>query len=132
MMKKYLLLAGLSALAIACGDNASDKKSEDTKAATETPAPAPAAAEEEDKGIALIAGSDCLTCHKVNEKAIGPAYIEVAKKYTADDATITSLAGKIIKGGSGVWGEIPMTPHPQVSEDDAKSMVKYILSLKNQ
>lgn len=132
MMKKYLLLAGISAMAIACGDSASEKKTEETKAATETPAPAPAPAEADDKGITLIAGSDCLTCHKVNEKAIGPAYIDVAKKYTADDATIALLAGKIIKGGSGNWGEIPMTPHPQVTEDDAKTMVKYILSLKNQ
>lgn len=85
---------------------------------------------DEEKGIELIAGSDCLTCHKVNEKAIGPSYQDVANKYTTDDATISDLAGKIIKGGSGVWGEVPMTPHPQVSEDDAKIMVKYILSLK--
>jgi cytochrome c len=132
MMKKYLLLAGISALAIACGNNASEKKAEETKATTETPAPAPEAAAQDDQGIALIAGSDCLTCHKVNEKAIGPAYIDVAKKYTADDATIGTLAAKIIKGGSGNWGEVPMTPHPQVTEADAKTMVKYILSLKNQ
>ncbi|ULQ54538.1 c-type cytochrome [Flavihumibacter fluvii] len=131
-MKKYLLMAGISALAIACGGNPSEKKAEDSKATTEAPAPAPEPAAQDDKGIELIAASDCLTCHKVNEKAIGPAYVDVAKKYTADDATIATLAGKIIKGGSGNWGEVPMTPHPQVTEDDAKTMVKYILSLKNQ
>lgn len=132
MMKKYLLLAGISALAIACGNNAEEKKTEEAKPATEAAAPAAAPAATDDKGIELIAASDCLTCHKVNEKAIGPAYVDVAKKYTADDATIATLAGKIIKGGSGNWGEVPMTPHPAVTEDDAKTMVKYILSLKNQ
>lgn len=129
-MKKVLFLASISALAIACGNNSGEeKKKEEPKAATEQAAPAPAA---DDKGVELIAANDCLTCHKVNEKAIGPAYLDVAKKYTADDATIAMLSAKIIKGGSGVWGEVPMTPHPQLSEDDAKTMVKYILSLKNQ
>lgn len=131
-MKKYLLLAGISALAIACGNNAAEKKVDEAKPATEAAAPAAVPAATDDKGIELIAGSDCLTCHKVNEKAIGPAYIDVAKKYTADEATIDTLAAKIIKGGSGHWGEIPMTPHPALSVDDAKTMVKYILSLKNQ
>lgn len=131
-MKKVLFLASISALAIACGNNSGEeKKTEESKATTEQAAPAPAPAAD-DKGIELIAANDCLTCHKVNEKAIGPAYQDVAKKYTADDATIATLSAKIIKGGSGVWGEVPMTPHPQLSEDDAKTMVKYILSLKNQ
>jgi cytochrome c len=128
MMKKYVLAVMVSAIVLACGNNATETKTEEPKAA-ETVTPAPAA---DDKGIELIAASDCLTCHKVNEKAIGPAYADVAKKYPADDATIATLAGKIIKGGSGNWGEVPMTPHPQINEDDAKTMVKYILSLKNQ
>ena len=84
------------------------------------------------KGLELVAKSDCLTCHKVNEKSTGPAYSDVAAKYTpAADTTISNLAGKIIKGGAGVWGAIPMTPHPQVSQADAEQMVKYILLLKN-
>jgi cytochrome c len=128
MMKKYVLAVAVSAIVLACGNNTTETKTEEPKAA-EAVAPAPAA---DDKGIELIAASDCLTCHKVNEKAIGPAYADVAKKYPADEATITMLAGKIIKGGSGNWGEVPMTPHPQIKEDDAKTMVKYILSLKNQ
>lgn len=84
------------------------------------------------KGLELVAKSDCLTCHKVNEKSTGPAYKDVAAKYDhAADTTISNLAGKIIKGGAGVWGAIPMTPHPQVSQADAEQMVKYILLLKN-
>ncbi|MBC6490053.1 c-type cytochrome [Flavihumibacter stibioxidans] len=133
-MKKYFILAGISAFAFACGNSATENKAGETAAAT-TEQTAPAAAEpsaNEEKGIELIAGNDCLTCHKVNEKSIGPSYTDVANKYNADDATIADLAGKIIKGGSGVWGEVPMTAHPQLSEDDAKIMVKYILSLKNQ
>lgn len=81
------------------------------------------------KGLELIAKSDCLTCHKVSEKLIGPAYKEVAAKYENTEENVTMLAGKIIKGGQGVWGQIPMTPHPQLAESDAKQMVKYILLL---
>jgi cytochrome c len=82
------------------------------------------------KGLELIAKSDCLTCHKVGEKLIGPSYKEVAAKYESNEENIDLLAGKIIKGGQGVWGQIPMTAHPQISEADAKQMVKYILLLK--
>ena len=78
----------------------------------------------------LIAKSDCLTCHKVGEKLIGPSYKDVAAKYESNDENIAMLAGKIIKGGQGVWGQIPMTAHQQLSEADAKQMVKYILLLK--
>lgn len=82
------------------------------------------------KGAALITASDCTTCHKEQEKLIGPAYVAVAEKYPDTEANITMLAGKIIKGGKGNWGDIPMTAHPQVSVADAKEMTRYILSLK--
>lgn len=81
-------------------------------------------------GAKLIAGSDCLGCHKENEKLVGPSYIAVAEKYPDTEANIAMLAGKIIQGGKGHWGEIPMSAHPNVSEADAREMVKYILSLK--
>jgi cytochrome c len=90
--------------------------------------PSPAGADFS-KGKNLIAKSDCLACHKDDVKLLGPAYIDVAKKYKPTDANITMLANKVIKGGSGVWGEIPMSPHPGVPQTDAKEMVKYILSL---
>lgn len=83
------------------------------------------------KGKALIEKSDCLTCHKDDVRIIGPSYKEVADKYPANDATYAMLAGKIIQGGSGNWGEIPMTPHPDLSQDDAREMAKYVMSLKS-
>lgn len=81
-----------------------------------------------DKGLQLIQETDCLTCHKVDSKLIGPSYQEVAAKYT--DADLDILAQKIVDGGKGNWGDIPMTPHTGLSKEDAKLMVKYILSLK--
>ena len=82
------------------------------------------------KGEALISKSDCLACHKFDVKILGPSYKEVAAKYPNNAATIAQLVSKIKKGGSGVWGPVPMSPHPALSDDDAKLMVKYILSLK--
>lgn len=79
-------------------------------------------------GYALINGADCLTCHKSDAKLIGPSYEEVAKKYSEKD--VNMLAEKIVKGGKGVWGEAAMTPHPNISNEDAKKMVEYILTLK--
>ncbi|MGV3502631.1 MAG: c-type cytochrome [Adhaeribacter sp.] len=91
--------------------------------------PSPAGADVT-KGKNLIAKSDCLACHKDDAKLVGPAYTDVAQKYEATDANIAKLADKIIKGGAGAWGQIPMSPHPSLSQADAKEMVKYILSLK--
>ncbi|MBC7566676.1 MAG: c-type cytochrome [Pedobacter sp.] len=81
-------------------------------------------------GEALLKKSDCLACHNAKVKIVGPAYADVAAKYPATAENIDMLANKIIAGGSGVWGEVPMSPHPSVSKGDAKEMVKYILSLK--
>jgi cytochrome c len=83
-----------------------------------------------EEGKNLISKSDCLACHQLKVKVVGPAYSAVAAKYPATNANIDKLAGKIIKGGAGAWGQTPMTPHPQIAEADAKKMVKYILSLK--
>ncbi len=80
-------------------------------------------------GELLINKSDCVGCHHKINKLIGPSYTEIAKKYPNNEKNITLLAGKVIKGGSGVWGKIPMTPHPKVTNNDAKLMVKYILAL---
>ena len=83
-----------------------------------------------DQGKQLLSKSDCLTCHQVQVKVVGPAYSAVAAKYPATTENIDKLSDKIIKGGSGSWGQIPMTPHPSVAKADAEKMVKYILSLK--
>ncbi len=80
-------------------------------------------------GEQLIQTLDCSGCHAVDERMIGPSYREIAGKYTEKDAEL--LASKIIEGGSGVWGSVPMPPHQQISREDAKKMVGYILTLKN-
>jgi len=77
---------------------------------------------------ALAIAKNCLTCHAVDKKVVGPAYKEVAKKYTAKDQAM--LAEKVIKGGKGVWGAAPMPPNPSITPDDANKLVKWILSLK--
>jgi cytochrome c len=79
---------------------------------------------------AMFSKSDCLACHSPTEKIVGPAFVEIAKKYKGKSNATSMLADKIIKGGSGVWGAIPMAPHPQISKADATKMVTYILSLK--
>ena len=129
-MKKVLGTMAAVILLAACGGS-SEKKTEETAAA-------PAATASNDlssnpdytKGLALVAGSDCLTCHKTSEKNIGPAYKDVAAKYENTEENVKMLAEKVIKGGSGVWGAVPMTPHPQISQEDAEAMVKYVLLLK--
>ena len=130
MKKTFVIL--LSVFVLACS-NASDKtaKTNADSTSTEEAVPPGLTKEEYEKAISLIASSDCLTCHKVEEKVTGPAYREVAQKYEATDANIQMLAEKVKKGGSGVWGQAVMTPHDTLSLDDAKTMVKYILALKN-
>lgn len=81
-------------------------------------------------GLTLIKSSDCLTCHKDNEKLIGPSYQQIADKYPNSPETVELLADKIVKGGQGVWGDVPMAPHPNISHEDAKQMAKYILAMK--
>ncbi|MFB9863487.1 c-type cytochrome [Rufibacter immobilis] len=83
-----------------------------------------------EKGAQLIAQSDCAACHHIDQKVVGPAYEAVAQKYEANQKDTDYLASKIIQGGKGVWGEIPMTPHPNISKEDAQAMAQYILSLK--
>ncbi len=97
-------------------------------AATGATNAAPAAVAPAKDGKALIAGSDCLACHTETNKLVGPSYAEVAKKYK--EADIAHLVKKIIDGGSGVWGEIPMPPHAALAHDDVEAMVKYILTIK--
>ena len=80
-------------------------------------------------GAQLIGKHDCRSCHNSLKKTIGPAYISVAKKYEHNEENIVMLAGKIKKGGAGVWGEQVMTPHPEIEDYDLKEMIKYVFSL---
>jgi cytochrome c len=83
-----------------------------------------------EKGKVLIAYSDCYTCHKDEERSVGPAFIDIAKRYPVNKVYIDMLAHKVIMGGSGSWGYPVMDPHPKISFEDAKMMVTYILSLE--
>ncbi len=72
----------------------------------------------------------CLACHQIDKKVVGPAYKEVAAKYKgADDAQIAALADKVMKGGAGVWGPIPMPPNANVTPEEATTLVKWVLSM---
>lgn len=120
-MKSILLAVAIAFFLIACGGQQQPKQ----PAVVE-----PARDEVYEKGLELVAKNDCLTCHMVEEKNIGPAYRDIAAKYEPTEANIAMLAAKVMKGGKGVWGDVPMTAHPQLSHADAEAMVKYILKLK--
>jgi cytochrome c len=126
-MKKAAIIFCLAGLVIACNSgDSTDNKVENKEAEPTVAGEDPEVA----KGLELVGKSDCFTCHKVVDASTGPAYEAVAAKYPDNDAVIDSLAKKIITGGVGNWGTVPMTPHPDLSEADAKAMTKYVLSLK--
>lgn len=148
-MKKItiLTLAAFCSIIVACGGGGqSDKVSNDSTIATDQTAVAHNSDAAQDTtgsigtedtgtsvssssaGAQLIAKNDCLSCHKEHDKLVGPSYAAVAEKYKSGD--IDKLADKIIKGGAGSFGDIPMSPHPSLSVTDAKEMVKYILTIK--
>jgi cytochrome c len=123
-MKRIILVIMAALMLHACG----------SKEGKNTPEAAPAVSDpssnpDYDKGLTLVSKLDCLTCHKVDEKVTGPAYGDISKKYANDPKAVEYLSEKVIKGGSGNWGNIPMAAHPQVSKADAELMVKYILLL---
>ena len=79
---------------------------------------------------ALAEKKNCLACHQVDKKLVGPSYKEVAAKYTGQKDAATKLAEKIQKGGTGVWGQTPMPANPQVNADEAKTLATWILTVK--
>ena len=133
-MKKILAFGTLILVLASCGSNSSNDNSSAPAADSTAAASAPDITQNPDyqKGLALVSKNNCLTCHKIDEKLVGPAYKDVANKYAGNDTAVAYLAHKVITGGKGVWGEVPMTPHPDLSMADAEQMVKYILLLKNQ
>jgi cytochrome c len=82
-------------------------------------------------GEVLIGYSDCWTCHKMEKPSAGPAFRDIAMRYPVQERYINMLAGKVMVGGSGAWGTSVMNPHPEVSFDDARVMVSFILSLRD-
>jgi cytochrome c len=81
------------------------------------------------RGKILLEQSDCKTCHAIDRKVNGPSYQSIAERYRGDAFAVRNLSAKVIKGGNGVWGETVMSAHPQVSEENAAEMVRWILSL---
>lgn len=130
-----LLMAAIFSTTIqSCGEKKEEakeeEKTEDAYSDHETAEPAaPATKDLIAQGQTLVDASDCKTCHHATNKLIGPAHADVAKKYEFNRANTSMLADKIINGGAGNWGDIPMSPHPDLSKGDAEKMAMYVLSL---
>lgn len=83
-----------------------------------------------DDALALAQSKNCLACHAVDKKVVGPAYKDVAKKFAGQKDAVAMLADKIMKGSQGVWGPVPMPPNTQVNAAEAKQLATWVLSLK--
>lgn len=77
---------------------------------------------------ALLKKYNCISCHTMDKKLVGPAYKDVAKKYKGQKDAVAKLSEKVKKGGQGVWGPVPMPPNPQVPDADIRKLVQFILS----
>ncbi len=80
--------------------------------------------------LALATSKNCMACHAVDKKLVGPSYKDVAAKYGSDAGAADKLAAKILKGGSGVWGAVPMPANAQVNDAEAKKLAAWVLTLK--
>lgn len=135
-MKKMIVFCLLTAGFFACNNGGDENKTEAKKDVPATDTKTTAKVDVTDspefqKGLELVNNNDCKTCHKVDEKLVGPAFRDVANKYSNTPAELDTLAHKIIKGGQGNWGSIPMAGHDKLSVEDATAMAKYVLLLKN-
>lgn len=132
MKHTTLIVLGCVGLALAsCGNPDSAEKTAQATTTADTTATVSAQTPAEMlPGEKLMAKADCSGCHNKTQKVIGPAYVDIAAKYPSNETNISHLADVVIKGSKGTWGELPMTPHPNLSKDDAKQMVTWILSLK--
>lgn len=83
-----------------------------------------------DAGADLAKAKNCLACHAVDKKLVGPSYKDVAAKYAGQGDAVEVLAAKIQKGGSGNWGPVPMPPNPQVNDADAKALAEWVMAQK--
>lgn len=124
----YVSATTIAVIVMACGSKTENKNTEEY-VANESVSEAPATVDVIAQGEALVKASDCKTCHHPVNKIIGPAHTDVAKKYEFNKASVDMLADKIIKGGVGVWGEVPMNAHADITQADAEKMARYVLSL---
>ncbi|WOC51218.1 cytochrome c domain protein [Bergeyella porcorum] len=125
-MKKVISILALGSVLVSCSKKEEVAESNNNVMLEETTAST--AGETEVTGQSLIDNADCRSCHQDDAKLVGPAYQDIANKYT--EADLDMLADKIINGSSGVWGPVPMSPHPGLSKENAKKMAEYILSMK--
>lgn len=139
-MKRLTVIASLLALA-ACGGSGGNNSSTSTDTTAgvaqqqhgdSATASATAGAEHTDHpGYAIMQQQDCKTCHTPDKQSTGPSFMMIAARYDSTKAgTVEHLAEKVISGGKGSWGDVPMTPHPSLSKADAQELVKYVLSYK--
>lgn len=127
-MKKLIIILACIITAYACSDNTSGKTSGEKETSEGNQS---GMTPEQEKGLQLVASEGCLLqCHHVSAKKIGPSYEAIAEKYTDEAMHRDSLVHRIINGSVGRWGTIPMAANVHVSEEDARTMVHYILSLK--
>lgn len=128
---KQILVLSILIFMVSCSQNPKEDPKKESNIMLPEPSEVTTSTTDKDpnkEGLALIEGADCLGCHKIDSKLVGPSYQEIANKYT--DSDVDKLATKIIEGGKGAWGEIPMSPHAGMSKENAQKMVKYILTLK--
>lgn len=104
----------LNLLLLGCGEKKEKQKAEKKKAKT---------------ALTIIKNDDCLNCHSIEDKSVGPSYVKVAQRYESDYSTVNRLAKKIIEGGGGLWGGGQMSKHPLLKSNDARRVVRWILSL---
>ncbi len=111
-----LIVIALISLLMSCGESEPEAEKRSRKKAPKEP-------------LSIIRNDDCLGCHNISDKTIGPAYTQVAERYESNPENVRRLASKIIEGGGGLWGGAQMSKHPFLKEKDAKNIVKWILSL---
>lgn len=137
-LKLSLALIAGSMMAVSCGGSGNSSESASSTSAPAAPEPVKEISLEEKykddpifiRGVELMKQNDCPSCHMIERKIVGPSYADVAAKYETTEENVEMLAGRVIAGNVGVWGEIPMPAHPALSEDDAKDLVRYVLLLK--
>jgi len=122
-MKKTVFMIMVVAVLTSCGGGGKTEEKPKVVDITEDPV--------YQKGVEIVANSDCKTCHMIEEKNVGPAWRDVANRYADSTNAVAYLSHKIINGGSGVWGQVPMAAHPTMSQEDAEALAKYVLLLKN-
>ena len=123
-MNKAISLGLGLLLALAAGA-CSDKKAADSGKAGENKAATTTLTAEE-----AMKKTDCFACHAVDKKIVGPSYRDIAARYDSSEKTVATLVKKVKEGGTGNWGQMPMTPHPTLTEAEIKSMVEWVLKQK--